>query len=151
MPSYFVDSSALVKRYRREAGSEKVARLLDAADDISVSGITHLEVSAALVRRARGTGISEQNLAAVLLTLDDDVRKSLNVIHLSAPLIEQATLLIRRYGLRAADAIQLACARLVRDESRAPNLIFLGSDRELNAAALQEAFAVVDPTSNEIT
>ena len=151
MPSYFVDSSALVKRYRREAGSEVVARLLDAADRIAVSGLTPLEVSAALVRRGRGTGRSEQNLAAVLLTLDDDVRKSLNVIHLSAPLIEQATLLIRLYGLRAADAIQLACARSIRDESRAPNLIFLGSDRELNAAALREAFAVVDPTSDEIT
>ena len=150
MSSYFVDSSALVKRYRREAGSEKVARLLDAADLIAVSGLTRLEVSAALVRRGRNSGMSEQSLAGVLLTLDDDVRKSLDVIHLNVSLVEEATRLTRLYGLRAADAIQLACARLVRDESREQNLIFLGSDQELNAAASKDGFAVVDPTSNDI-
>lgn len=93
--------------------------------------------------------MSEQSLAGVLLTLDDDVRKSLDVIHLNVSLVEEATRLTRLYGLRAADAIQLACARLVRDESREQNLIFLGSDQELNAAASKVGFAVVDPTRDD--
>ncbi|MBT3270181.1 type II toxin-antitoxin system VapC family toxin [Candidatus Poribacteria bacterium] len=54
MPAYYVDSSALVKRYIEEAGSGSVARLLDDPDVVVyVSHIAGAEVVAALTRRGK--------------------------------------------------------------------------------------------------
>lgn len=51
MPSYSVDSSALVERYRIEPGSQGLLELLKIADQLLVSRLAVVEVSAALVRR----------------------------------------------------------------------------------------------------
>ena len=56
MAGYFVDSSALVKRYVQETGSMWLSDLVSpaAGHDIYIARITTVEVIAALIRRARG-------------------------------------------------------------------------------------------------
>ena len=56
MAGYFVDSSALVKRYVNETGSVWLSGLVapSAGNDIYIARITTVEVIAALTRRARG-------------------------------------------------------------------------------------------------
>jgi predicted nucleic acid-binding protein len=77
MPNYFFDSSALVKRYRREAGSDRVNELLDSADRIIVARLTQLEVSAALVRRGVAAHLAPETLALTLAAFDLDLAQSL--------------------------------------------------------------------------
>lgn len=146
MPVYFVDSSALVKRYRHEAGSERVNQLLDPAERLIMARLTQVEVSAAIVRRGRVTGVSTHDLAAVLATFDRDLRDSFDVVELDAPVIERATALAPRHGLRAADAVQLACALLARADAPQQEFTLVGNDLELNAAAVAEGLSVLDPT-----
>src|SRR5438045_2028616 len=58
MPAYFLDSSALVKAYRREAGTNRVTQLLSGSDPIMVARLAQVEVSSAIVRRGRAAGYS---------------------------------------------------------------------------------------------
>jgi predicted nucleic acid-binding protein len=147
MAIYFADSSALVKRYRKEVGSERISELLESAEQVLISRLTVVEVSAALVRRARATKAAEENLQVALASFDRDLTKSLDIIELDEPLMEYAMKLARRRGLRGADAIQLSAALLANLDAPDMRLSLLCSDGELNVAACAEGLAVLDPTA----
>ena len=59
MSHYYLDSSALVKRYLTEVGSTWISTLIDPQADhtIVVSELTQVEVAAALSARHRAGGI----------------------------------------------------------------------------------------------
>ena len=72
MSDYFLDSSALVKRYLTETGSDWVRALADpgTGNTIVVAGITRVEVAAALAGRHRapdGVSLFERDAAVYLL------------------------------------------------------------------------------------
>jgi predicted nucleic acid-binding protein len=53
--AYFIDSSALVKRYAMETGSAWVERLTDprTGNRVYVAAITHVEVVSAIARKRK--------------------------------------------------------------------------------------------------
>jgi predicted nucleic acid-binding protein len=149
MAVLFIDSSALVKRYRSEAGSRRVADLLHAAERLVVSRLTKVEVCSALVRRVDGSNVPAAILAAALAAFEDDLRLSFDIVELDEPIMDKAVILAQKHALRAADSIQLACALLSRPEPRAGSKFYLVSaDDELNTAALAEGLSVENPNSH---
>jgi predicted nucleic acid-binding protein len=146
MPTYFLDSSALVKAYRREEGTQRLLDLLRGSDPLVVSRLAHVEVSSAIVRRGRATGIPTQDLNAVQAELDREIAESFQVIEFATPVLARAVELTGVHGLRAADAIQLACALSALGETPPHEFTVVGSDQELNAAASAEGLSVLDPT-----
>jgi predicted nucleic acid-binding protein len=146
MPAYFLDSSALVKAYRREAGTDRVTQLLAGGDPIVVARLAQVEVSSAIVRRGREAGIATADIQAVLAELDRELLNSFDVVELTAAIVARATALTRTHAIRAADAIQLACALSAREAVTPEQLVLVGSDVELNGAAGAEGLAVLDPT-----
>jgi predicted nucleic acid-binding protein len=145
MKACFVDSSALVKRYRIEAGSERVVTLLKVADRLYMSRLAQVEVAAAIFRRGRGAGAPMLDLESALERFHRDMQISFEVIELEAIVVERAVAMVHKHGLRAADAIQLACATIAVQELPEHDLTFVASDHELNTAALAEGLIVVDP------
>jgi uncharacterized protein len=145
MPVYFLDSSALVKGYRTEAGTPRVNQLLRGLDPLIISQLAHLEVSSALVRRAREPQVSSQKLQQSLDEIDREVARSMEVISIDDDLIIDAVRLTRNYGLRAADAIQLASALIARTHRLPQEFIFVSADDELNSAAAAEGLHVENP------
>ena len=145
MPSFYVDSSALVKRYRNEEGSRRVGELLDNADRLLIARLTAVEVSSALVRRARATKLPAKELRAAITALDNDLSRSFDVIELDEPVMEQAVTMARKHGLRGADAIQLACLLLAQRAIPNAEAILLSSDDDLNAAAAAEGLRAENP------
>ena len=145
MPAYFLDSSALVKAYRREAGTDRLTQLLNGPDPIIVARLAQVEVSSAIVRRGREGGISPADIQAVMAELDRELSDSFDVIELTAAIMARATALARVHGIRAADAIQLACA-LTAGQGAGQELVLVGSDAELNGAAQTEGLRILDPT-----
>ena len=72
MPTYYVDSSALVKRYIEEDGSAVMGRLLD--DRLAIPytcRITGVEATSALTRRGRGARWTEERIDERIGALDD--------------------------------------------------------------------------------
>jgi uncharacterized protein len=147
MAVYFLDSSALVKRYRQEAGSEQVLALMDNGERLVIARLAHVEVAAPIMRRGRAATISQSDLEAALSILERDVRDSFDLVELDSPVLERAVAMTRTHALRGADAIQLACALFARDDAAGVEFAVVGSDKELNEAAAAEDLTVLDPTA----
>jgi predicted nucleic acid-binding protein len=146
MASRFIDSSALVKRYRIEQGSRQFSYLLQQSDPILISRLTAVEVSAAIVRRSKQSHAPSEELESTIALLDADVRDLFQIIELDDAIFESALEMTRKHALRGADAVHLACALAAQAEF-APHVGFylVSADDELNAAAIAEGLQVENP------
>jgi len=146
MPQHFFDSSALLKRYRDETGSQWIVELTKTSDRLVVARLAHVEVMAALIRRARQSAELPRNVESVLTAFENDIQRDFHVVEFGELLIARALDLLRAHGLRAADAIQLAAALVSRPAPPVAGGFFLVSaDDELNAAAAAEGLQVENP------
>ena len=151
MAVYYLDASALVKRYVRETGSSWVASLAGArtGHQVHVAAVTGVELASAITRRRRSGSISVDLATASLEQIRRDLANVYLVVDISSRLIGDAMSLAETHGLRGYDAIQLAAALQVRArcERLAIALTFVSADKELNAAARAEDLAVEDPNA----
>ncbi len=145
MAVYFLDSSAAVKRYVREAGTAWVQALTlpVAAHSFFVVRITLAEIVAAITRRERAGHLSARDATTALADFQFDFANQYLVVEASAALVNRAAALARTHALRGYDAVQLAAALEVH--AFAPGLTLLSSDAELNAAAVAEGLVIDDP------
>lgn len=85
----------------------------------------------------------------VLDVLDSELRECFEVVELGITVLTRAADLACVHFLRAADAIQLACALIARgDETGDSPLTLVSSDLELNAAAAKEGLLVENPAQS---
>jgi hypothetical protein len=148
MAAYFLDSSALLKFYVEEPGSDAVDALVNrlAPGDVAISRFATVEVVSGLVRRTRSGDIAEDDLQMALGFFDEDVEARFGVIELGGAVFSRARSLVGSHGLKAADAIQLASALFAAgDRKRDGGLTLVSSDLELNAAAEAEGLTVLNP------
>jgi predicted nucleic acid-binding protein len=134
----YFDSSALVKRYVEEDGSEAVRALLRNAR-LATSRLTEVEIASALSRRFREGSLRKEDLERALKTLQEDLA-AISVVEIAAPVVAQAYRLLRLYSLRTGDAIQLAsCSYLIESGLKVE---FAAFDSRLVLAATQEAISL---------
>lgn len=148
MAIYYVDTSALLKRYVVENGSTWVRAALHAPEaDIVVSQLTLVEGVAALTRRAKGGAFRPGDAARVIQQLKTDFQQQFLVINVNTQLIEKAVDLAQQRALRGYDALQLATALTVRALVAPEEVTFVAADDELNAAAVLEGLPSINPTT----
>ncbi len=140
----YIDSSALVKRYIDETGSDQVRILVAADNRIVVSWLAMPEVLSAVVRRGKGTQ-SEEEMKRFREQLHSDFERFL-VVDVSDSAVLETERLILRHGLRGADSIHLSTALWAARTLAAP-VLFVASDRELLEAARGERMTVLDPAA----
>jgi predicted nucleic acid-binding protein len=145
---YFLDTSALVKRYVSETGTAWVQALTapTAGNVHCIARITRPETVAAITRRERGGHIAPANAATALTDFDYDFAQQYLIVSMSDALIDHAAVLARTHGLRGYDAVQLAAALEVW--TQIPTTVLISSDGDLNAAALAEGMPVNDPNAH---
>ena len=153
MAAYFLDSSALVKRYAADTGSAWVENLTDprSGNRIFVAAITHVEVIAAIARKKKGLLLSATDAAAAIGRFENDLQTDLRVFDLTPNVITIAARLAERHALRGYDAVQLAVAleiNAARTARRLTGLMLISSDVELNTAAQSEQLLTDDPNSH---
>jgi predicted nucleic acid-binding protein len=152
MAVYFLDSSALVKRYVRELGSSHVLQLVDPTVNlVVVAAITGVEIVSALTRQARSRHISTVDLAVALSLLRSDFASEYQIVGIMSPVIERAMQLAEIHALRGYDAVHLAAALTIHGERLAggrPLLTFVSADNLLNRAASAEGLPVDDPNEH---
>lgn len=151
MAVYFVDSSALVKRYVSEIGSTKVLEIFDPAfgNEVFIASITGVEIIAAISRRSRMGSISSADAALLCNQFRNDFQADYQIIEITDAIIESGMRLAEKYKLRGYDAIQLAVGCAINSLCSANNLLltFVSADNELNAAALAEGIVVMNPST----
>jgi uncharacterized protein len=151
--AYFLDSSALVKRYVPETGTAWVRTITtpSAGNTILVAQMLPAEVISGVWRRVREGTIAPRIARAIRLLVDRHTRREYLVIELSARIVQRAEDLLEQHPLRAYDALQLASSlesntRLV-GAGLAP-LVVVTADTRLLAAASAEGLATEDPNAH---
>jgi predicted nucleic acid-binding protein len=150
MAAYFFDSSALVKRYVVESGTQWVRNLCDptAGHSLYIVRIIGAEVIAALARRTRTGSLAQSAAQNVMAAFRSDFVGAYFVSELTSALIERAMDFAQAYGLRGYDAVQLAAFVDVNAERRGYGLLpvtLISADLDLNQAATAEGLAVENP------
>ncbi|MDX2241601.1 MAG: type II toxin-antitoxin system VapC family toxin [Leptolyngbyaceae cyanobacterium bins.302] len=150
--AYFLDSSALVKRYIPETGSGWIQNLADtsAGNLLIIARITWVEVLSALARRHREGSLITTDLNLVIQQFRFDLTTQYRVVELNQLLSEQAGQLVTQYPLRAYDAIQLASGLRTQSaftSATATTLIFVTADVQLLTIA-QSAGLTTDNPNN---
>ena len=117
MAIYFVDSSALVKRYIRETGSDWLLALFDPTldNEVFIAAITGVEIVAAITRRARRGSISLADAARVRSQFQYDLRADYQIVEITEGIINAGMALAEAQGLRGYDAVQLAAGGAVNE------------------------------------
>lgn len=152
MAIYFLDSSALVKRYISETGSAWVLGLFEPTldNEFFVAAITGVEIVAAVTRRARNGSIAAADAAFVCNQLRSDLQSDYQVIEITEGIINSGMTLAEAQGLRGYDAVQLAAGCAVNalcTASGLPPIILISADHELNLAAVNEGLLVENPNN----
>lgn len=129
----FCDTSALVKLYIHEAGSEELKQRAKEAEAVAVCRIAWAEAHAALSRRAREVPedavIIEQAKAALANDWPHFV-----VLEIDQTLVELAGEYADTFALRGYDSIQLAAAYVAGRIAQTP-ICFACFDSRLTKAA----------------
>jgi uncharacterized protein len=147
--AYFVDSSALVKRYVQEVGTAWVRGLTHrrTGNQIHLARITIVEVTSAVARRRGGRTITAAQASSILSRFRKHVAGRYTILEITPALLADATTLANRHELRAYDAVQLATVRELNRISQG-GIVLVSADKDLNDAATAEGVAVDDPNTH---
>jgi uncharacterized protein len=150
--AYFLDSSALVKRYIPEIGSAGIQAIADTATGnlLFITRITWVKVLSALSRRQREGSLSATEVNLIIQRFRFDLNHQYQVIELDQVLAESAGGLVNQYPLRAYDAVQLASVLRIQPAFAAAtstSLIFLTADNRLLAIAQTAGLVAENPNN----
>lgn len=153
MSVYFFDSSALVKRYVEETGTDWVIDITnpERVNGIYIARITGAEVVSAITRRGRSGDVSQVDMTRAIEDFRNDFAHQYRVLEITPALIGRAMSLTEIHALRGYDAVQLAAALEANDRCLVlaiPALTLISADRALNTAATAEGLAVGDPNAH---
>jgi len=149
---YYLDTSALIKRYVAEIGSDWIRSLVDPVTGnlLLTSRLTVVEARSALARRRREASIDADDHEFIIGALADHALAQYHFVELEEAVVRLAGDLLDRHPLRAYDAVQLASALEMNSAlvmSGLSGLVFLSADDRLLVAAQREGLKAVNPHS----
>jgi uncharacterized protein len=144
----FLDTSAVIKIYHHEKGTEEFSKYIEDISEelfITISDLTKIELHSALLKKHRTKEITRKNLSEVFQLLDKDFQK-FNIIavdtfvkNIAISLLDNLGL---KYSLKTLDSLQLASAIFSNNYSKID--YFISSDNKLLNVA-KEFFRIINP------
>lgn len=131
----FFDSSAFVKRYVREAGTDEVLALCDQAKELCLSGIALVEIISAFCRLQREAHVSSSQYRQLKSLLMTDIADAA-ISDLTPEVIRHSINSLEGSVLRGMDALHIGSALAMEAE------LFVTADAKQYAAALQAGLRV---------
>ncbi|MBA3231529.1 MAG: type II toxin-antitoxin system VapC family toxin [Acidobacteria bacterium] len=151
----YLDTSALVKLYVEEEGTEAVQRAVDNAESIATSVVAYPEARSAFARLERDVHLSSEEHRTAVAALDRDW-PAYEVVDVTRSVGGVGGALAAQYLLRGFDAVHLASAIVVGTarelsyheasesgdtEALPPEVLLMTYDNSLFAAARTEGMA----------
>lgn len=143
----YLDASALVKKYFKEAGSQEIVSLWKKAEAIITSSVTYAEVMASFFRKKREVFIEDQIFQSIIKTFHHDWQKFI-IVAVNNELNEAIDRLVAIYPLHGFDALHLASALIIH-ASVPEDFLFACFDQKLSLAAAAENLKIF-PQENKI-
>lgn len=153
--SFYLDASALAKRYTPEIGSAQVDAILDAVSGnrVYVLNVGVGEVVSILVRKRNSGGISPSDFGEAMVKLDTEIAHAADVkrVSVSNRLALSSFSLIAAHSINSTDAIMLRSALVIARRLRAAgdDLVLVASDQRLLRAAQAEGLITLNPESQD--
>jgi predicted nucleic acid-binding protein len=153
MAVFYLDTSALVKRYAQEPGTAWVLSLTDVAaeHDLYTVRVTGPEMIAALFRKSRRGEISPEEARRSAENFRADWEHQYQIVEVTARVADRAMELAEKHGLRGYDAVHLASALALQEMREAmdlPSLAFVSADAQQRETAAIEGFPVENPNEH---
>jgi len=146
---YYLETSALVKLYVYEQGTDRLLDLTasSAGHRFAILSLTQVEFRAAVRGRQRRGEISDNVADELIETFRRHAEGKFLIQSFSDSLVDVASALIDSYPLRGYDVAQLAGYLVLRSISGTEEPTFVCADRVLLSAARNEGCPVLDPSS----
>ena len=141
----FLDTSALVKIYHRESGTDRMLALYSGDDSLLVSELARLEFLTATMRKLREGSLSEDTCQVLVRRFEQDLQQRFELLPFSQPVVDETARVLdmqaRKHPLRTLDAIQLGfynvhCSR---------DTLFVCSDLGLITVAVAQGLPTRNP------
>jgi predicted nucleic acid-binding protein len=147
---YYLETSALVKLYVYEPGTERLLGLTasDAGHRFAILSLAQVEFRAAIRRRQRTGEIPGSAADELIESFRQHSEGKFLIQSFSDSVLDVAFALIDGYALRGYDAMQLAGYLLLRSISGTEDPTFVCADKVLLSAARNEGCPVLDPCSS---
>lgn len=150
MTNYYLDTSALSKRYVKEVGSEWVREITESQSGnlLLTARVTMIEFYSALARRAREGSVGLSVVDVTIRAFKVHSATSYNFVELDMAVVDVAQRLLQEHMLRAYDAVQLASSLVANNvlvENELSPLVFVSADERLNRVAAAKDLDVVNP------
>lgn len=148
MALLFLDTSALVKLYVQELGTDRMLALVNPAANhrVAISSLARLEFRAAVRRREKLGDIDHAIADGLIREFVDHLGSVYQVQPVNDAVLDEAAGMIDRYALRAYDAAQLGgCLALRSIFGDEVEVQFVCADESLLEAARAEGIVVVNP------
>ena len=136
----YLDTSAFVKRYVREAGTDEVITLVENSVSVGTTSLTRVEMAAALEKTVRQGWIKRKSAWQAWQDFLGHW-SSFSRLNISSGVIERASTLAWEYSLRGYDAMHLASA-LLWQETLDTQITMATFDRDLWQASKKTGLAV---------
>jgi len=137
----YLDTSSLVKLYVPEVGSAVMKRLVEITEVLATSHLAYVEARAAFARKRRERGLTPKDYRTVLQDFEDDW-ESYFIVDVSNALVKLAGQLAEKHALRGYDAIHLASAVTMRQQTDRP-VAFSCFDSRLSTAGRREGLKII--------
>jgi predicted nucleic acid-binding protein len=143
----FFDTSALVKLFHIEKGSDTVEAIIsNHENEIWVLELVRLEFFSSISRRYRQGELSEKDLSYVINDFEEQVQ-NFNIEPMGSVVLREAEHLMKEYGakdfLRSLDALHLATFRLLSNG----DWNFVCADEKLCNVAEKFGMKIINPLS----
>jgi hypothetical protein len=131
----FFDSSAFIKRYISEPGSEAVESLCREAKDVALAIVCPAEILSAINRIKRDGGLTAGEYEKIKSSFLGDIR-DITLIAIDTLVVKYSIRAIETSPLKALDSLHIACALLWKPD------YFVSSDVQQIAGAKKMGLAV---------
>jgi len=130
----YLDTSAWLKIYVQEEGSDIVEDAISNSEMVFTHLIAYTEIRAALARAERENRIDQSQKSQIIEAIEVDWA-TFNIIQPVEMLIRRAALHCEQFSLRGFDSIHLASAEAISIQMMSKETIFACFDRKLNKSA----------------
>jgi len=140
MNNYFIDTSALFKRYIPGKGTDLLDEIFSLSKDLYISDLTIVEIVSNLKRKNEIVNEIDKDLYLKIKKefFNDIAQGSIQTISVSSEIIIKALDLIDKKYITPMDSVQLATA--IQLNSKLEDVVFVCSDKKL--AKLAEEYEI---------
>lgn len=145
--SFYFDTSALIKLYHQETGTDQVEEIFRQADNVLIiSELAGVELYSTLARKVRTGEIAPSVQDEVLRNFEHDCTHRFVIVPLGSSVIQKAKELLQKHGntyaLRTLDALHLGTCLIARAKEE---VSFVCADDRLVAIGTFEGLQILNP------